>query len=162
MPEGEWVDTLPKPAIKACPQCGDLVEEGVAHVCSPPKSMEEADERLAGSVSTSVLAQLAMAPLARAGHLGSRKDIEDEIDEILRSVRTFHLKQPDQVMREGSAYSARLTELQVLLHRVESTDRQYTRVRTQQVERVLTEIERQFKTASRLLESSRQDLELLR
>lgn len=160
MPEGEWVDApLPKPTVRACPKCGDLFEEGYAHTCSPPK---EADEKLAGSVSTDVLAQLRMAPLARAGHLGTREEIENEVDEILRAVRTFHLKQPDQVMREGSAYSARLTELQVLLHRVESTDRHYTRVRTQQVERVLTEIERQFKTASRLLESSRQDLELLR
>ena len=65
-------------------------------------------------------------------------------------------------MREVAAYSARLTELAVLLHRVEGTDRQYTRIRTQQVERFLAELDRQYKIASRLVEIMRQDLELSR
>ena len=145
MPEGAWVEPglmTMEPEIKACPTCGDLFE-GDGHVCTPPKSMAEADDRLDGSISTRVLAQMAMAPLALPGHLGTRQEIESELDAIARSIRTFHVKQPDQVMREAGAYSARLTELQVLLHRVESTDRQ-------------------FKIASRLLEASRQDLELLR
>jgi hypothetical protein len=164
VPTSEWVEpgvaTL-EPEIRACPNCGDLYE-GSDHTCSPPKSMEEADQRLEGSVRTSVLAQMAMAPLPVPGHLGTKEEIQEELDGIARSIRTFHLKQPDQVMRESGAYSARLTELRVLLHRVESTDRQYTRVRTQQVERWLDEIDRQFKIASRLLEASRQDLELMR
>lgn len=160
MPVGEYVDTLPAPTVKACPDCGDLFEAGKAHSCAP-KTVEQAD-RLMDRMPTGVVAQLAMAPLAVPGHLGSREEIQNELDEISRAIRNFHLKQPDQVMRESAAYSARLTELQVLLHRVESTDRQYTRVRTQQVERFLTEIDRQFKVASRLLEAQRQDLELMR
>ena len=92
--------------------------------------------------------------------LGTRTQIQDELDQMAVQIRAFHLKQPDQVLRECSAYTARLTELCVLLHRVESTDRQYTRVRTQQVERWLAELDRQFKMASRLIEVMRQDLQL--
>lgn len=113
---------------------------------------------------TDLLNRLAhsQAVLRPAGSLGTRQDIESEIDSIAAAVRTFDVKQPDQVMRECAAYSARLTELTVLLHRVESKDRQYTRVRTQQVEKFLAELDRQFKIASRLVEVARQDLDLLR
>lgn len=103
-----------------------------------------------------------MAQLAPGGYLGSRRDIEAELDGIALAIRTFAMKQADQVMRECSAYSARLTELCVLLHRVEAADRQYTRIRTQQVERFLLELDRQFKVASRLIEVQRQDLELMK
>lgn len=108
------------------------------------------------------LASLAfMAPLAPAGHLGTREDIQTELDGIAMAARTFGLKQPDQVMREVAAYSARLTELAVLLHRVEAADRQYVRIRTQQVDLWLKELDRQFKIASRLVEVNRQDISLL-
>lgn len=100
--------------------------------------------------------------LGPAGHLGDRAEIEKELDVIAASIRTFHRQQPDQVMRACSGFSARLTELAVLLHRVEGSNRQYTRIRTQQVERYLAELDRQFKSASRLIEVSRQDLELMR
>lgn len=100
--------------------------------------------------------------LAPAGELGTRVDIEQELDVIAAALRRFHRQMPDARMREIAAFSARLTELCVLLHRVESTDRQYTRVRTQQVERFLAELDRQFKIASRMVEVSRQDLELMR
>lgn len=94
--------------------------------------------------------------------LGSRQDIERELDGIALAIRAFALKQPDQIMRECAAYSARLTELCVLLSRHEASDRQYLRVRTQQVERYLAELDRQFKIASRLVEVQRQDIELMR
>jgi len=109
-----------------------------------------------------MVASYGMAVLSPAGFLGTRAEIERELDGMAYAVRSFALKQPDQVMRECAAYSARLTELAVLLHRVESLDRQYTRIRTQQVERWLTELERQFKVASRLVEVARHDLELMR
>lgn len=100
--------------------------------------------------------------LSPPGSLGSRKQIEDELDLVAAAMRGFHRKQADQVMREVAAYSARLTELAVLLHRAEGLDRQYARIRTQQVERFLTELDRQFKIASRMVEVMRQDLELMR
>ncbi len=102
-----------------------------------------------------------MAVMQPAGQLGTRQMIQDELDGIAAAARAFHVKQPDQVMRECAAYTARLTELCVLMHRVESLDRQYLRVRTQQVEKWLTELERQFKIASRLVEVQRQDIALL-
>ena len=100
--------------------------------------------------------------LGPAGTLGTREQIEKELDLIAAAVRLFYRKQPDQVMRECSGYSARLSELAMLLHRVEAGNRQYTRIRTQQVERFLAEIDRQWKTASRQIEIMRQDLELSR
>lgn len=102
-----------------------------------------------------------MAPLAAAGYLGTKADIQRELDGMAMAIRTFALKQPDQVMRECAAYGARLTEMAVLLHRVEDRDRQYTRVRTAQVQRWLDELDRQFKIASRIVEIQRQDLALL-
>lgn len=99
--------------------------------------------------------------LGPAGHLGTREEIEKELDLIAAAIRTFYRKQPDQVMRECSGYTARLTELAVLLHRVEAGNRQYVRIRTQQVERFIAECERQFKAASRLVEIQRQDLQLM-
>lgn len=100
--------------------------------------------------------------LGRPNYLGTRQEIEAELDVVAVAIRAFHAKQPDQAMREIAAFSARLTELCVLLHRVESQDRQYTRIRTQQVERLLSELDRQYKISSRLVEVQRQDLELMR
>lgn len=99
--------------------------------------------------------------LGPAGHLGDRAEIEKELDLIAAAIRVFSYKQPDQVMRECSGYTARLTEMTVLLHRIEGMDRRYTRIRTQQVQRFLDELDRQWRTASRLIEVNRQDLSLL-
>lgn len=100
--------------------------------------------------------------LSPPGSLGTREEIEKELDLVAAAIRSFHRKQSDQVMREVAGYSARLTELCVLLHRVEGSDRRYTRIRTQQVERFLAELDRQFKIASRLVEVMRLDLELMK
>lgn len=140
-------------AVLACTTCGSIVTGGDGHTCPAP----------AQQLATSVVAMpgALMQASLRTG-LGTRQEIELELDGIAMAMRAFALKQPDQVMREVAAYSARLTELTVLLHRVESQDRQYTRVRTQQVEKFLAELDRQFKISSRLVEVMRQDLELMR
>lgn len=103
-----------------------------------------------------------LGALGPAGHLGPPAEVEKELDLIAAAIRTFHLKPPDMVMRECSGYSARLTEMAVLVHRVESQSRLWTKIRTQQIQRFLDEVDRQWKTASRLIEVSRQDVELLR
>lgn len=95
------------------------------------------------------------------GALVSRATVEDEIDLMLRTIRTFWELEPDQVMRTTSALSARATEMSVHLHRLEGA-REWRQIRTMQVERVLAELDRQFKTASRLVEIRRQDLETLK
>jgi len=101
--------------------------------------------------------------LADLNHgLGTREQIEQELDRIAESVRGFFMLQPDEVLRYCMAYSARLSELAVLLHRAESVHRQYHRIRTMQVSVYLEELDRQFKTASRLVEVMRQDLEMSR
>lgn len=95
------------------------------------------------------------------GALGSRQAVEDEIDLMLRTVRGFWQMEPDQVARLIQALSARCTELCVHLHRLEGR-REWRQVRTQQVERLLAELDRQWKLASRLIEVRRQDIELSR
>lgn len=95
------------------------------------------------------------------GTLVSRQHVEDEIDLMMRTVRTFWEMEPDQVMRMIAAMSARCTELGVHLHRLEGK-REWKQIRTMQVERLISELDRQFKIASRLVELRRQDLETLR
>lgn len=124
---------------------------------------EDCDQLPTGSGSQFGLAAVLplIATLGASGYLGTREDIQQELDGMAMAVRAFALKQPDQVLKEVAAYSARLTEMVVLLHRVEDRDRQYTRVRTSQVQKWLDELDRQFRIASRLIEVQRQDLALL-
>jgi hypothetical protein len=102
------------------------------------------------------------AALAAAGTLGSREQVEAELDGVMILIRDFWQMEPDQVMSHCAAMTARLTELEVLLHRVEVRDRHYKQIRTMQVQKILNEVERQFKIASRLIEVRRQDMEGLR
>lgn len=95
------------------------------------------------------------------GALVSREKVEEEIDFMLRTVRTFWEMEPDQVLRSCGALSARCTELGVHLHRLEGK-REWKQVRTLQVERLIAELDRQFKIASRLIEVRRQDIALER
>jgi hypothetical protein len=95
------------------------------------------------------------------GTLVDRETVEAEIDLMLRAVRGFWDMEPDQVMRMTSAMSARCTELGIHLHRLEGK-REWKQIRTMQVERLLTELDRQFKVASRMLEVRRQDIETSR
>lgn len=128
-----------------------------------PRSVPPAVPSAALSLVPPATAGLAMPGMAYLSNgLGTRDDIERELDGVALAIRSFGLKQPDQVLRESSAYSARLTELCVLLARHESADRQYLRVRTQQVEKYLQELDRQYKLHSRLVEIQRQDLELMK
>lgn len=95
------------------------------------------------------------------GALNSRETVEAEIDTMLTAVRRFWQQEPDQRMRAITAMSARCTELCVHLHRLEGR-REWRQVRTMQVDRLLTELDRQFKIASREIEVRRQDIELSR
>lgn len=95
------------------------------------------------------------------GVLVSREAVEDEIDLMLRTIREFWAMEPDQVMQTISALSARATELSIHLHRLEGR-REWKQIRTMQTEKIILELDRQFKGASRLVEIRRQDLELNR
>ena len=142
-----------------------MTEDLLAPDARAEAAVQAAVSQPAPARSTSSAPVMIVDPISMLGkpnYLGTRHEIQTELDVVAVAIRAFHLKQPDQVMREVAAFSARLTELCVLLHRVESTDRQYTRIRTQQVDRFLDELERQYKIASRLVEVMRQDLELLK
>jgi hypothetical protein len=95
------------------------------------------------------------------GALVSREAVETEIDLMLTSVRGFWSMEPDQRMRLITAMSARCTEMSIHLHRLEGR-REWRQLRTMQVERLLAELDRQFKVASREIEVRRQDIEMTR
>jgi len=120
-----------------------------------PDAPESEFQPIAGSTAST-----GIAPLG-AG-LGSRQDIQAELDAIAQSIRGFHLLPPDTVLRLCSAYGARLSELSVLLHRSEMAgNRNYVRIRTMQVGIFAEQIEFQFKVHSRLVELQRQDIAML-
>lgn len=96
--------------------------------------------------------------LGEASKLGTKDEIQAELDAMAAFVRRFYMLPADQVLIYCGAFTARLTELAVLLSRHEAYDRQYTKVRTQQVQRWLDELENQMRIASRLIEVKRQDL----
>ena len=102
-----------------------------------------------------------LAELSRE-QLGTRAQVEAEIDAMLVTIRDFYRMEPDEVARFCAGFSARATELEVHLHRVEGRHREYKQIRTMQVAKLLAELDRQFKIASRLVELRRQDLEVLR
>lgn len=94
--------------------------------------------------------------------VGSRAEVLVELAWIKVAIRGWHQKQPDEVIREASAYSARLTELWTELRILEQYDRQFTQLRTQQVTPVLDEVDRQYRFASSRIAMARQDLDLNR
>lgn len=95
------------------------------------------------------------------GALASREAVEAEIDIMLTSLRGFWQREPDQRMKMITAMSARCTEMSVHLHRLEGR-REWKQIRTMQVTKLLEELDRQFKIASREIEVRRQDIELTR
>lgn len=139
-------------AQNICSDCGKhYTGRPDRHTCG------EVSQEAMAAAAPAVVSALGFAKMG-IGHPGSKKAVEDELDAIMLAVRMFHVKQPDQVLRECAAYTARLTEMVVMLHRTEGQDRTYMKLRTQQVEKFLAELERQQKTASRLIEVNRQDL----
>jgi hypothetical protein len=95
------------------------------------------------------------------GALQSKQAVETEVDLILEQLRTFWRREPDERMRMISAMSARCTELGIHLHRLEGY-REWRQVRTMQIDKLLQELDRQFKIASREVEVRRQDLDMSR
>lgn len=95
------------------------------------------------------------------GALVSREAVEEEVDLMLTTLRTFWRREPDERMKMMNAMTARCTELAIHLHRLEGM-RQWRQLRTMQIDRLLQECDRQFKSASREIEIRRQDLETTR
>lgn len=119
----------------------------------------EVEATAAGLAEEGLLGDLvpAVAQEMSWGALVDRQHVEDELDMMARAIRGFWDMEPDQVMRMISAMSARLTEMCMHLHRLEGK-REWRQVRTMQAERLLAELDRQFKSHSRNVELRRQDI----
>lgn len=108
-----------------------------------------------------VMAQTGCSIVQVATSVGTPPELLLELAGIKTAIRTWYEKQPDEVIREASAYSARLTEVWTELRLLESHDRQYTQMRTMQVTPVLEEVDRQYKFAQSRIAMQRQDIDLL-
>lgn len=94
--------------------------------------------------------------------VGTVPELLLELAGIKAGMRTWFDKQPDQVIREASAFSSRLTEVWTELRLLEvSGDRSYTQMRTMQVGPVIEEVDRQFKYAQSRITMMRLDVEML-
>ena len=81
---------------------------------------------------------------------GSIDDVRQEVDEAFADMKTFHNREPDEIMRLAGGHSARLSELRVKVMRIEDYRREWKSVRTRELEPALEELERQYTIASRL------------
>lgn len=109
-----------------------------------------------------VLMEATGATIAQVGtSVGTKPGLLLELAGIKAAIRTWYEKQPDEVLREASAYSARLTELWTELRLLEQYDRTFLQMRTQQVQPVLDEIDRQYKFNQSRIAIARQDLDLI-
>ena len=94
-----------------------------------------------------------------ATSVGTPIELLEELVGIKTAIRTWYQKQPDEVLREAGAYTARLTEVWTELRLLEQRDRQYLQLRTMQVQPVLDEIDRQLKIGQSRIAMLRQDLD---
>lgn len=80
----------------------------------------------------------------------SISEVRTEVDDAFADMKTFIGRQPDEIMRIARGHSARLSELRVLIIRVEDQFPQWRAVRTREIESALDELRDQFLCASRL------------
>lgn len=76
--------------------------------------------------------------------------VRQEVDDAYADMRSFHNLNPDEVMRMCGGHSARLSELRVLVMRIEDWRREWKSVRTRELEPALEELDKQYTIASRL------------
>lgn len=135
----------------------------------PSATMTGSDEAGYLDVSTPVdpalLAALAndVAPMS-VGRPPTRAALLLELAGIKAAIRTWYDKQPDQVLREASAYSARCTELWTDLRLMESAldGREWMQMRTMQVQPILDEVDRQLRINQSRIALMRQELDMTR
>lgn len=81
---------------------------------------------------------------------GSIDSVRAEVDDAFADMKTFHNREPDEIMRMAAGHSARLSELRVKIMRIEDFRQEWRGVRQRDVEPALEELQRQFTVASRL------------
>lgn len=73
-----------------------------------------------------------------------------EIDDAFADIKTFHNREPDEIMRLSAGHSARLSEIRVRIMRVEDYSREWRDLRQRELEPTLEELARQWSHGSRL------------
>lgn len=86
--------------------------------------------------------------------------VSSEIDEYLMLAQTFSREEPDEVLRHVSAVTARLSYLRVAL--IREGGARANKLRTQELDPLMENLDLQFKIASRLLTSRQFDFEVTR
>lgn len=81
---------------------------------------------------------------------GSIDSIRDEINDAFADMKSFLNREPDEIMRITSGHSARLSELRVMCQRIEDWYVPARQLRVRELEPTLEELERQWRSASRL------------
>ena len=96
--------------------------------------------------------------------IGTIDDLRQEIADAFADMAEFHLKEPDEAMIICGAQSARLSEMRVILQRLEDFPqyRPLKAVRTRELEPCIDELKFQFQLASRLLSARQLDWEMSR
>lgn len=80
---------------------------------------------------------------------GSITSVRGEIDDAAHDMTSFYNREPDEIMRLCSGYSARLSEIRIHIQRIEDFHRQWKNVRTRELEPCLDQLRHQFEVASR-------------
>lgn len=81
---------------------------------------------------------------------GSIDSLREEINDAFADMRTFHNREPDEIMRMSTGHSARLSEIRVLCMRIEDFYRPARDLRQREVEPCLEELRLQWQGGSRL------------
>jgi hypothetical protein len=81
----------------------------------------------------------------------NKHEIQAELNDVLKFATGAHLLEPDQAMMLASSQIARMTELHILIIRVEHVQRELKSVRTQEVDYIMEMLRDVWKTASRMI-----------
>lgn len=81
---------------------------------------------------------------------GSINSLRVEIDDAFADMKTFHQREPDEIMRMATGHSARLSEIRVLCMRIEDQYRPAKDLRQRELEPCLDELRAQWQGGSRL------------
>lgn len=81
---------------------------------------------------------------------GSIDSVRQEVDDAFADMKTFYQNEPDHVMRLAQGHSARLSELRVLIMRIEDQLPIWKNVRMRDIEPAIDELWKQYQISSRL------------
>lgn len=102
------------------------------------------------------------APEKMIASLPHTASLEEELDNMLKTVGELDASQPDVIISTCMSLMARCTEIYLDLVRLEGSHRKAKFIRTMQLQKLMDLLDFQFKGASRLVEVARQELDTVR